>query len=142
MRAPASARDLRTADYIAQPKKAAIDSIQTSATDGAMTGSAASKKHPIFEQFSPANIFTLHWRNDGRWGGPPIKAGLAHRRRVQSCSANYRDCGKTAGGIVPANGVVVGHIVPQGTAPGAEGFGYTSCALKSVEEEGPNPPGG
>jgi len=34
-----------------------------------MTGIAASKKHPIFEQFSPANIFTLHWRNDGRWAG-------------------------------------------------------------------------
>jgi hypothetical protein len=74
-------------------------------------------------------------------GGPAIKAALAHRSRVQSCSANYRDCGKTAGGIVPANGVVVGHIVPQGTAPGAEGLGYTSCA-SNIGEEGPNPPGG
>ena len=29
-----------------------------------MSGSAASKKQPTFEQFSPANIFTLHWPND------------------------------------------------------------------------------
>jgi hypothetical protein len=70
-------------------------------------------------------------------GGPAIKAALAHRRLVQSCSANYCDCGKTAGGILPANGVVAGHIGPQG----AEGLGYTSCAL-NIGEEGPNPPGG
>ena len=29
-----------------------------------MTGSAASKKQPIFEQLSLANIFVLHWRDD------------------------------------------------------------------------------
>jgi hypothetical protein len=57
--------DGRAADYIAQNEKAAIESIQTSATEGAMTGSAASKKQPTFEQFSRANITTLHWRNDG-----------------------------------------------------------------------------
>jgi hypothetical protein len=56
--------DRWAANYIAQNEKAAIESIQTSATEGAMTGSAASKKQPTFEQFSRANIFTLHWRND------------------------------------------------------------------------------
>ena len=59
-----SSRDRRPADYIAQNEKAAIESIQTSATEGAITGSAASKKQPTFEQFSRANIITLHWRND------------------------------------------------------------------------------
>jgi hypothetical protein len=29
-----------------------------------MTGSAASKKQPTFEQLSLANIFVLHWRGD------------------------------------------------------------------------------
>ena len=108
-----------------------------------MTGIAASKKHPIFEQFSPANIFILHWRTTGD-GRACDQSRPRHRRRVQSCSANYRDCGKTAGGTVPANGVVVGHIVPQGTqgtSLGAEGLGYTSCA-SNIGEEGPNPPGG
>ena len=52
--------------HIAQHEKAAIESIQTSATAGPMTGSAASKKHPIFEQLSLANIFVLHWRDDPR----------------------------------------------------------------------------
>lgn len=33
-----------------------------------MSGNAASKKQPTFEQFSPANIFTLHWRNDPAGG--------------------------------------------------------------------------
>jgi hypothetical protein len=77
-------------------------------------------------------------------GGPAIKAGLAHRRRVQSCSANYCDCGETAGGTAPADWVVVGHVIPQGTqgtSLGAEGLGYTSCA-SNIGEEGPNPPGG
>jgi len=32
-----------------------IESIETSATAGAMTGNAASKKQPIIEQFSLAN---------------------------------------------------------------------------------------
>jgi hypothetical protein len=42
--------------HIAQDEKAAIESIQTSATAGAMAGIAASKKQPTFEQFSLANI--------------------------------------------------------------------------------------
>jgi hypothetical protein len=29
-----------------------------------MAGIAASKKQPIFEQLSLANIFVLHWRGD------------------------------------------------------------------------------
>jgi hypothetical protein len=29
-----------------------------------MTGNAASKKQPNFEQLSLANIFILHWRDD------------------------------------------------------------------------------
>jgi len=63
--ATSAGRNLPSAgDYIAQNEKAAIESIQTSATQGAATGSAASKKQPTFEQFSRANIFTLHWRHD------------------------------------------------------------------------------
>jgi hypothetical protein len=42
--------------HIAQHDKATIESIQTSATAGAMAGIAASKKQPTFEQLSLANI--------------------------------------------------------------------------------------
>jgi len=70
--------DRTAADYIAQHEKAAIESIQTSATEGAMTGSAASKKQPIFEQLSFANIFTLHWRNDPAGDPQPPETTRAH----------------------------------------------------------------
>jgi hypothetical protein len=43
--------------HIAQYEKAAIESIQISATVGAMIGNAPSKNQPTFEQFSRANIF-------------------------------------------------------------------------------------
>jgi hypothetical protein len=54
----------RQRSHIAQHEKAAIESIQISAKAGAMAGIAASKKQPIFEQLSLANIFVLHWRDD------------------------------------------------------------------------------
>jgi hypothetical protein len=41
---------------MAQDVKAATESIQISATAGAMPGNAASRKQPTFEQFSLANI--------------------------------------------------------------------------------------
>ena len=44
--------------------QATSESIQISATAGAMTGSAASKKQPTFEQFSPVDMTTLHRRDD------------------------------------------------------------------------------
>jgi len=57
-----------------------------------MTGSAASKKQPTFEQFSPANIFTLHWRNDpvGRSPKRPAHTGL----ELKGCKRglNFLDC--------------------------------------------------
>jgi beta-lactamase regulating signal transducer with metallopeptidase domain len=42
--------------HIIEQQKAAIESIETSATAGATIGSAASKKQPILEQRSVANI--------------------------------------------------------------------------------------
>jgi hypothetical protein len=42
--------------YIVEQQKTAIESIQNSATAGAMAGNAASKKQPTFEQLSLANI--------------------------------------------------------------------------------------
>jgi hypothetical protein len=50
--------------HIAQDEKAAIESIQTSATAGPITGSVASKKQPTFEQLLLANILLLQWQKD------------------------------------------------------------------------------
>jgi len=43
-----------------QHEKVKIESIETSATAGAMTGKAASKKQPAFEQLSLADMITFH----------------------------------------------------------------------------------
>jgi hypothetical protein len=62
MTAPSVASQPRTSSglpqrsHIAQHEKATIESIEISATAGAMAGIAASKKQPTFEQFSLANI--------------------------------------------------------------------------------------
>jgi hypothetical protein len=45
-------------------RRAAIESIQTSAIAGPITGSVASKKQPTFEQLSLENILLLHWQKD------------------------------------------------------------------------------
>jgi hypothetical protein len=78
-----------------------------------MTGSAASKKQPTFEHFSPANIFTLHWRNDGRWAAglrskqaSPIGAvfNLARRTTVIAArpqGAPYRPMGSSSAMLFP-----------------------------------------
>ena len=77
-----------------------------------MTGSAASRKQPTFEHFSPANIFTLHWRDGGRWGGlrskqaSPIGAvfNLARRTTVTAArpqGALYRLMGSSSAILVP-----------------------------------------
>jgi hypothetical protein len=47
-----------------QHAKAKIESIETSATAGAMTGNAPSKKQPTFEQLSLANISLSSTRTD------------------------------------------------------------------------------
>jgi hypothetical protein len=47
-----------------QHAKAKIESIETSAAAGAMTGNAPSKKQPTFEQLSPANISLSSTRAD------------------------------------------------------------------------------
>src|SRR5271168_5454416 len=44
--------------------QATNESIQISATAGAMAGSAASKKQPTFEQFSLVDMITLRRRDD------------------------------------------------------------------------------
>jgi hypothetical protein len=77
-----------------------------------MTGSAASKKQPTFEQFSRANIITLHWRNDRGWAGlrskqpSPIGAvfNLARRTTVTAArpqGALYRPMGSSSAILVP-----------------------------------------
>jgi hypothetical protein len=68
MTAPQVASQTRTGpdspqrSHIAQDDKAAIESLQTSATAGPITGNAASRTQPNFEQLSLANIFVLHRR--------------------------------------------------------------------------------
>ena len=49
-------RVLLRQSHIVEQQKAAIESIQNSATAGAIAGNAASKKQPTFEQLSLANI--------------------------------------------------------------------------------------
>jgi hypothetical protein len=77
-----------------------------------MTGSAASKKQPTFEQFSRANIITLHWRNDRGWAGlrskqpSPIGAvfNLARRTTVTAArpqGALYRPMGSSSAILFP-----------------------------------------